>query len=61
MKRSVQEKDPAGRIQPSQGDEPMKRKASTNSNRQRIQIEDEKFIILIIGAVLLALILGGAR
>ena len=59
MKRSVQKRDPAGRIQPSQGDEPMKRSASTNSNRQRIQIEDEKFIIIIVGVVLYLLIIGG--
>ncbi len=61
MKRSVQTKSPGSIKTPGSGDETTRHPASQNSNRQRIQIEDEKFIILIIGAVLLALILGGAR
>ena len=60
MKRSVQKRDPAGRIQPSQGDEPTKVLASPKPSRQRsIPVEDEQFIIAIIGIVLMWLILTG--
>ena len=59
MKRSVQTKSPGSIKTPGSGDETTRRPASPNSNRQRIQIEDEKFIIIIVGVVLYLLIIGG--
>ena len=61
MKRSVQKRDPAGRIQPSQGDEPMKRSASTNSNRQRSVPIEDKLLFALFAAVIVYSVLEVVR
>lgn len=61
MKRSVQKRDPAGRIQPSQGDEPMKVLASPKPTRQRpIPIED-KLLFALFAAVIVYSVLEVVR